>query len=130
MNEDYPVFAGEVRSSYAVMFQHVVELYNLIYSERPDIKFEEVVEATKKLYEDMYISEYIYESLKNLYALYPELLPARVAQGYRVDESKEQVKLQDIKNLVNIMIKELNDEINDRAETIAERMLLDQEEDN
>ena len=129
MCKEYPVSVSEVRSKYATVFKCVSELYNLVYREELDVKFEVVSKATKRLFEDKRISEYIFESLKNLYDLYPELLPGRVAKAFEEDEDKEQNRLEEIDKLLSLMINDLNAEIADTAQIIAERMRLDYADD-
>ena len=129
MSKEYPVSVSDVRSKYATVFKCVAELHNLVYREELDVKFEIVSKATKRLYEDKHISEYIFESLKNLYDLYPELLPGRVVKAFEEDEDKEQNKLEEIDKLLSIMINDLNAEIADMAQIIAERMRLDYADD-
>jgi len=118
--------ASEARSRYALVFSLVAELSNLVNGEKPDTKFEVIKVVTDDLFKDGCLNDYLYENLKNLYNLYPELLPGRVSEDYQKDEKKEQEKINGINNLLMIMIQDLNNEIKDRAEQIAERQVLDQ----
>lgn len=119
--------ASEVRSRYALVFSLVAELSNLVCGERPDTKFNNIKLSTDKLFEVGCLSEYLYENLKNLYNLYPELLPGKVAEDYQKDEKQEEKKIEKINKLLMIMIDDLNNEIKDKAERIAEKQVLDQD---
>ena len=70
------ISAKEVRSRYAFLFGTVSELYVMRNGgDRPSTRFEDVQKTTEALREDGYLSDYLYESLKALYALYPKMLP-------------------------------------------------------
>ena len=126
MDKELPTSAAVVRSKYATLFTIISELSNMVYGEKPGTKFEEIVKATKELFSDGYINDYLNENLNVLFDSYSELLPYKVAQDYKKDENNEQQKLKKIESLLTIIIKDLNDEITDRAERIAEKQLLDQ----
>ena len=123
--EDLLGCTREVRTKYAFIFKAISEYYNLLYQERPSADFKEVVPTTEKLFENKYISEYLFENLKHLYELYPTMLPGVVMKSYKADLDKEKKRQEEINKLLDIVIKDLNDTISDKAEEIAERMILD-----
>ena len=125
--EKLPVNASDIRTKYALVFKLIDEYYNLIYREKLGDKFEDAQKTTEILKENDQISEYIYESLRKLFELYPTMLPGKVAQNLSEDSDKEEKRQDQLDDLLNIMINDLNDLITDKAEVIAERQILDQD---
>ena len=117
----FPISASTVRFKYARVFECVVELFNLREGEKTSTQFEIVVKVTDKLYESGQLSDYLYENLKEAFNLYPTLLPGKVAAGYKENQLAEENRLRKINQLLDLLIKDLNEEIKDVAESIAER---------
>ena len=125
MVENFPVSASAIRTKYATVFELLVQLYHLYESGRNFTKYEDIVKLTEDMHEEAMLSDYLYENLKQAYDLYPTMLPGKVASGYKEDSFKEEERLKRIEALLNSLIKDLNEEIEDRAETIAERRACD-----
>ena len=99
------ISAKEVRSRYAFLFGTVSELYVMRNGgDRPSTRFEDVQKTTEALKEDGYLSDYLYESLKALYALYPTMLPGK---------EHEQAELRNLFELLGIAIGDVAAEIAD-----------------
>ena len=99
------ISAKEVRSRYAFLFGTVSELYVMRNGgDRPSTSFEDVQKTTEALKEDGYLSDYLYESLKALYALYPTMLPGK---------EHEQAELRNLFELLGIAIGDVAAEIAD-----------------
>ena len=125
--QEIELSVSEVRSRYARVFELVAELYNLVYSEKIGKKFDEIVEPTKELYDDKKINDFLYENLKELYDQYPTLLPGQVSKRLSEDEKKELDRLYKLVQHLNMIIKELNDLYGETAESMAQKMILDQD---
>ena len=121
MEEKLPVSASTVRSKYARVFECAVELYNIRTNERVSTKFEDVVKITEEMYENKCLSDYLYENLKEIFKLYPTMLPGKVASGYKENPIEEEKRLNQLDDLLSLLIRDLNNEIADVAESIAER---------
>lgn len=126
MCKELPVNVSSIRAKYAYVFELIVQLYQLKTSEKVSNKFETIVNVTEDMYENKTLSDYIYENLKQVYDLYSLLLPGNAASGYKENHLKEEKRFNQIDDLLSLLIRELNEEIRDTAETIAERMKCDQ----
>ena len=124
-NEKLPTSASLIRSKYARVFECVVELYNLKTNERSSTKFEDVVKITEEMHENKYLSDYLYENLNQIYDLYPTMLRWKVASGYKENPIEEENRLNKIDDLLSLLIEDLNNEIADIAELIAEKQTND-----
>ena len=58
--------------------------------------------------------------------MYSLLLPGNFASGYKENHLEEEKRFNQIDDLLSLLIRDLNEEIRDTAETIAERMKCDQ----
>ena len=126
MEEKLPTSASYIRTKYARVFECVAQLYKLRINEETTTKFEEIVKITEIMFENKCLSDYLYENLKQVFDLYPTMLPGKVASGYKEKPVEEEKRLNQIDDLLSLLIRDLNNEIADVAETIAERQLLDQ----
>ena len=122
MNSNFPVSASIIRTKYAQVFKCVVQLYRLREPGERSTKFEDVVKLTEEMHQEGLLSDYLYENLNEAYNLYQTLLPGKVAAGYKKNHLEEENKLSKIEQLLDMLIKDLNEEIADVAERIAERM--------
>ena len=125
--EKLPISPSDIRSKYARVFEAIDEYYNLLYRVRRGKRFEEAQETVRILKDENRLSDYIYESLQKVFELYPTMLPGKVAQNLNEDFDKEEKREDQLDDLLNIMIKDLDDLIADKAEEIAEMHLLDQD---
>ena len=99
------ISARNVRTRYSYLFDSVSELWVLRHGgDRPSTRFEDVKKTTEALREEGYLSDYLYESLKALYALYPRMLPGI---------EHEQAELDNLSELLGIAIGDLTAEISD-----------------
>ena len=126
MEEKLPTSVSYIRTKYARVFECVAQLYRLRINEETATKFEEIVKITEEMYESKALSDYLYENLKQVYDLYPVLLSDNVVSGYKVKPVEEERKLKQIDDILGLLIRVLNEEIRDGAESIAERMKCDQ----
>lgn len=127
--QDEMVFLSDLHSKYKRLFELVANLYQLIYREEIKTDINTIKEKTDELFENSPSTEYIYEGLKQLYEAFPTLYKSAVAKNYQNNAEAEQKRLQQIDDLLRISIIDLNDLIADKAEAIAERMMLDEIED-
>ena len=127
MENKLPVSAAAIRTKYAQVFEMVAQIYQMKTNEKVSRQFEDIKRITETLYKNNILSDYLYENLKQVYDLYPNLLPGNVISGYKKDSEEEERKLSKINDLLVLLINDLNDEISDIAESIAERQLLDQD---
>lgn len=112
--------ATEVRSQYAFVFECVTQLYNFRFNKKPSKKFEDVVKATEELHETEAISDYLYESLKVLYELYPSMLPGKVEEGYKKNREAEEERLYRLSKLLSIATGDLCGEIQELSDKASE----------
>ena len=126
MEKELPTSASLIRTKYARVFELVAQIYQLKTNEKVSNRFDDIVKITEELYESNVLSEYLYENLKQVYNLYPLLLPGNVVSGYKENHLEEEERLNQIDDLLSLLIRDLNEEISDIAETIAERMKCDQ----
>lgn len=101
--ENHDHGASELRTNYAYLFDVVVRIYKLYHqNEKVATRYETVVELTQKLYEEGIFDDYIFESLKAVYKLYPTLLPGVVQKGYEQNREKEIEHLNKLYELLSI----------------------------
>lgn len=125
MCKELPVNVSSIRAKYAYVFELIVQLYLLETNEKVSNKFEDIVKITEEMYESKALSDYLYENLKQVYDLYPVLLSDSVVSDYKEKPVEEERKLKQIDDILGLLIRDLNDEIRDVAESIAERMEID-----
>lgn len=119
--EQLPVSPSDVRSKYARVFEQIGVICAIFYDQKPGLKYENVVAATKQLESDGFLNEYLLTNLKTLYDLYPTMLPGKVAQNYKEDAQKEEERLIKMNELLILMIKDLSYYIEDLAQELADR---------
>lgn len=126
MCKELPKSVSSIRAKYAYVFELIAQLYLLETNEKVSNKFENIVKITEEMYESKALSDYLYEILKQVYDLYPVLLSENFVSGYKEKTVEEERKLKQIDDILGLLIRDLNDEIRDVAESIAERMKCDQ----
>lgn len=126
MCNELPKSVSSIRAKYAYVFELIAQLYLLETNEKVSNKFENIVKITEEMYESKALSDYLYENLKLVYDLYPVLLSDNVVSGYKEKPVEEERKLKQIDDILGLLIRDLNVEIRDGAESIAERMKCDQ----
>ncbi|MBO6280095.1 MAG: hypothetical protein J6M95_00745 [Bacilli bacterium] len=119
-NEQEIASASLVRSRYAFIFECVIQLYDFAYRKKPSKKFEEVVKATEEMHEGGKLNDYLYENLKELYKLYPTMIPGKVEEGYKKNHEAEEKRLINLSNFLSITISDLCAEINEIVERSEE----------
>lgn len=103
-----------LRSKYAFIFNTVVEIYKFYHIKaKVSCKFDKVQEITETLHKEEKLSDYLYESLKVLFKLYPTLIPAELAKMYKKDTKNAVKKLEEIDELLLIAIGDLSQELSD-----------------
>ena len=106
--------AGELRTKYAYLFSTIAEIYRYYHQDsKPNTRFEDVKALAQKLFEEGCLSEYLYESLQQVFNLYPTLLPGVVQQGYEKDRKKEVEHLNRLNDLLSITQSDLSQELHD-----------------
>ena len=99
------ISARNVRTRYSYLFDSVSILWVLHHGgDRPSTRFEDVQKTTEALREEGLLSDYLYESLKALYALYPRMFPGI---------EHEQTELDNLAELLGIALGDLCAEISD-----------------
>ena len=126
MCKELPKSVSSIRAKYAYVFELIAQLYLLETNEKVSNKFENIVKITEEMYESKALSDYLYEILKEVYDLYPVLLSENFVSGYKEKTVEEERKLKQIDDILGLLIRVLNEEIRDGAESIAERMKCDQ----
>lgn len=125
MCKELPKSVSSIRAKYAYVFELIAQLYLLETNEKVSNKFENIVKITEEMYESKALSDYLYENLKQVYDLYTVLLSDSVVSGYKEKPVEEERKLKQIDDILGLLIRDLNAEIRDVAESIAERMEID-----
>ena len=120
--ENYDHGASELRTHYAYLFDVVVRIYKLYHqNEKVATRYETVVELTLKLYDEEIFDDYIFESLKAVYKLYPTLLPGVVQKGYEENREKEIKHLNKLYELLLITQRDLSEVLYDILKEDQER---------
>ena len=114
--------ASELRTKYAYVFSTIAEIYKYYHrEEKVGTRFEEVVKLVNQLKEEERLTEYLYESLEDLFKLYPTLLPGEVQKGYETNESKEIEHLNRLGGLLSFVQSDLSLELHDLLKEEKER---------
>ena len=121
--ENHDHGASELRTNYAYLFDVVVRIYKLYHqNEKVATRFENAVEITQKLYDEKIFDDYMLESLKGLFKLYPTLLPGVVQKGYEENREKEIKHLNKLYELLLITQRDLSEVLYDILEEDQERL--------
>ena len=109
------VIVQDIRHNYAFIFSQVVQLYKFYYPKEKNLttKAEDVESRVHKLYKEEKISDYLYESFRSIMKQYPTMLPATLAKERAVDKDKQFERLTKLKQLLNIYIGDLAEELGD-----------------
>ena len=114
--------ASELRTKYAYVFSTIAEIYKYYHrGEKVGMRFEEVVKLVNQLKEEERLTEYLYESLEDLFKQYPTLLPGEVQKGYETNESKETEHLNRLGGLLSLVQSDLSLELHDLLKEEKER---------
>ena len=114
--------ASELRTKYAYVFSTIAEIYKYYHhEEKVGTRFEEVVKLVNQLNKEERLSEYLYESLKDLFEQYPTLLPGVVQNGYETNENKEIEHLNRLGGLLSLVQSDLSLELHELLKEEKER---------
>ena len=109
------VIVQDIRHNYAFIFSQVVQLYKFYYPKEKNLttKAEDVESRVHKLYKEGKLSEYLYENFCSIMKQYPTMLPGNLAKEKAVDKDKQFERLSKLKQLLNIYIGDLAEELGD-----------------
>ena len=109
------VIVQDIRHNYAFIFSQVVQLYKFYYPKEKNLttKAEDVESRVHKLYKEGKLSEYLYENFCSIMKQYPTMLPGNLAKERAVDKDKQLERLTKLKQLLNIYIGDLSEELCD-----------------
>ena len=114
--------ASELRTKYAYTFSTIAEIYKYYHhEEKVGTRFEEIVKLVDQLNKEERLSEYLYESLKDLFEQYPTLLPGVVQKGYETNENKEIEHLNRLGGLLSLVQSDLSLELHELLKEEKER---------
>ena len=105
----------DIRHNYAFIFSQVVQLYKFYYPKEKNLttKAEDVESRVHKLYKEGKLSEYLYENFCSIMKQYPTMLPGNLAKERAEDKDKQLERLTKLKQLLNIYIGDLSEELCD-----------------
>ena len=110
----------DVRHNFAFVFQQVVMIHKFYYRDsKLSTKAEEVMEASKQMFEKEQLSEYLYENLLSAYKQYPTMLIGNLKdEEKKIGREKQFERLKKLKEFLTILIGDLSEELH---ELIAEQ---------
>ena len=113
------VIVQDIRHNYAFIFSQVVQLYKFYYPKEKNLttKAEDVENRMHALYKEGKLSEYLYENFCSIMKQYPTMLPGNLAKERAVDKDKQFERLSKLKQLLNIYIGDLAEELGDVIKT-------------
>ena len=118
-NEEYlnkQVIVQDVRHNYAFIFSQVVQLFKFYHPEAKGLttKADDVESRMHILKREGEISDYLYDNFFSVMKQYKTMLPGELAkEKVAVGEDKQYERLTKLKQLLNIYIGELSEEISD-----------------
>lgn len=109
------VIVQDIRHNYAFIFSQVVQLFKFYHPKEKGLttKAEDVESRAKTLYEEGKLSDYLYENFQSIMKQYPSMLPGNLAKERAVDKDKQFERLSKLKQLLNIYIGDLAEELGD-----------------
>lgn len=111
---EYELHASNVRSQYAYLFSTVAEIYKFHYlNKKVSSRFEDIKRVSEEMHNDEKLSTYLYESLQEVFKLYPTLLPAEVKRRFKENGTNEWERINKIGELLMIIQADLSLELHD-----------------
>ena len=109
------VIVQDIRHNYAFIFSQVVQLFKFYHPKEKGLttKAEDVESRAKTLYKEGKFSDYLYENFQSIMKQYPSMLPGNLAKERAVDKDKQFERLNKLKQLLNIYIGDLSEELSD-----------------
>ena len=109
------VIVQDIRHNYAFIFSQVVQLFKFYHPKEKGLttKAEDVESRAKTLYEEGKFSDYLYENFQSIMKQYPSMLPGNLAKERTMDKDKQFERLSKLKQLLNIYIGDLAEELGD-----------------
>ena len=109
------VIVQDIRHNYAFIFSQVVQLYKFYHPKEKGLttKAEDVESRVNILYKEEKFSEYLYENFCSIMKQYPTMLPGNLAKEREVNPDKQFERLSKLKQLLNIYIGDLAEELGD-----------------
>lgn len=109
------VIVTDIRHNYAFIFSQVVQLYKFYHPKEKGLttKAEDVESRINILYKEEKFSEYLYENFCSIMKQYPTMLPGNLAKERAVNPDKQFERLSKLKQLLNIYIGDLAEELGD-----------------
>ena len=108
----------DVRHNFAFVFQQVVMIHKFYYPDSNlSTKAEEVIEASKKMFEKEQLSEYLYENLLSAYKQYPTMLIGNLKdEEKKIGREKQFERLSKLREFLTILIGDLSEELHELIE--------------
>ena len=110
------VIVQDIRHNYAFIFSQVVQLFKFYYPKEKGLttKAEDVESRMHTLFKEEKISDYLYENFQSIMKQYPTMLPGNLAKERTlVGADKQFERLSKLKQLLNIYIGDLCEELSD-----------------
>lgn len=109
------VIVQDIRHNYAFIFSQVVQLFKFYHPKEKGLttKAEDVESRAKALYEEGKLSDYLFENFQSIMKQYPSMLPGNLAKERMADKDKQFERLSKLKQLLNIYIGDLAEELGD-----------------
>lgn len=109
------VLVQDIRHNYAFIFSQMVQLFKFYHPKEKGLttKAEDVESRAKTLYEEEKLSDYLYENFQSIMKQYPSMLPGNLAKERAMDKDKQFERLSRLKQLLNIYIGDLCEELSD-----------------
>ena len=125
-NEEYlnkQVIVQDIRHNYAFIFSQIVQLFKFYHPDAKSLttKAEDVKSRMYVLKKEEKISDYLYENFFVIMKQYPTMLPSELyKEKMAVGEEKQYERLDNLKQLLNLFIGDLSDDISDIVKEQAE----------
>ena len=109
------IIVQDIRHNYAFIFSQVVQLYKFYHPNEKGLttKAEDVESRVNILYKEEKFSDYLYENFCSIMKQYPTMLPGNLAKERAVNPDKQFERLNKLKQLLNIYIGDLAEELGD-----------------
>ena len=107
---------NEIRGLYAFIFNQIVQLYKFYYPHEKGVstRSNDVEVHMQTLYERHDVEEYLYDSFRSIMKQYPTMLAGELAKERdKLGVLKQNERLNNLKQLLEIYVGELSDEISD-----------------
>ena len=125
-NEEYlnkQVIVQDIRHNYAFIFSQIVQLFKFYHPDAKGLttKAEDVESRIHVLKKEEKITDYLYENFFVIMKQYPSMLPSELyKEKMAVGEDKQYERLNNLKQLLNIYIGDLSEEISNVVDELVD----------